>query len=72
MSWRVPLGIQVFPGVLLGLGCLALPPSPRLLVSHGRVEEALTSLAKLRLRSPAECTSDPLLQVWPLITRTAR
>ena len=63
MSWRIPLGIQLIPGILLGLGCLALPPSPRLLVAQGRIDEALTSLARLRLRSPAERSTDPLLQV---------
>ena len=62
-SWRIPLGIQLVPGFLLGFGCLALPPSPRLLVAHGRVDEALRALAKLRLRTPAESATDPLLQV---------
>ncbi|KAI8978293.1 general substrate transporter [Trametes punicea] len=61
--WRIPLGIQLIPGILLGLGCMALPPSPRLLVQQGRIEEALRSLAKLRLRSRAEVESDPLLQI---------
>ncbi|OSC97300.1 general substrate transporter [Trametes coccinea BRFM310] len=62
-SWRIPLGIQLIPGLLLGFGCMALPPSPRLLVQQGRTEEALRSLAKLRLRSRAEIESDPLLQI---------
>ena len=61
--WRIPLGIQLIPGILLGVGCMALPPSPRLLVQQGRTEEALRSLAKLRLRSRGEIESDPLLQV---------
>ncbi|KAH9889404.1 general substrate transporter [Cubamyces lactineus] len=61
--WRIPLGIQLIPGILLGLGCMALPPSPRLLVQQGRTEEALRSLAKLRLRSGGEIESDPLLQI---------
>ncbi|RPD57674.1 general substrate transporter [Lentinus tigrinus ALCF2SS1-7] len=62
-SWRIPLGIQLFPGFLLGFGCLALPPSPRLLVAQGRVDEALRALAKLRLRTSAESATDPLLQI---------
>lgn len=62
-SWRIPLGIQIIPGVLLAVGALFLPPSPRLLVAHGRNEEALMSLAKLRLRTPDEVDADPLLQV---------
>ncbi|KAF8234435.1 general substrate transporter, partial [Tricholoma matsutake] len=49
-SWRIPLGVQIVPGVVLGLGCFFLPPSPRLLVLHGRHEDALQSLARLRQR----------------------
>lgn len=63
MSWRIPLGIQIIPGIILALGCFFLPPSPRLLVLHGRYDEALTSLARLRLRTPQEAESDPLLHV---------
>jgi MFS family permease len=63
LSWRIPLGLQLVPGILLGLGAFALPDSPRLLVLHGRREAALASLAKLRLRSLAEARTDPLIQV---------
>lgn len=63
LSWRIPLGIQLLPGIILALGCSFLPPSPRLLVLQGRPDEALASLAKLRLRSPEDAESDPLLQV---------
>ena len=66
-SWRVPLGIQLVPGIFLAFGCFFLPPSPRLLVAHGRSDEALLALAKLRLRSPEECHEDPLLQVHSFI-----
>ncbi|KIM71935.1 hypothetical protein PILCRDRAFT_830062 [Piloderma croceum F 1598] len=62
-SWRIPLAIQLGPGILLSIGCLFLPPSPRLLVLHGRHEEGLQSLARLRLRTPAEAETDPLLKV---------
>ncbi|TFY61333.1 hypothetical protein EVJ58_g4585 [Rhodofomes roseus] len=62
-SWRVPLGIQLGPGILLAVGCWFLPPSPRLLVMQGRTEEALHALAKLRLRTPDEIPTDPLLKV---------
>lgn len=62
-SWRVPLGIQLGPGILLALGCLFLPPSPRLLVMQGRTEEALRALARLRLRTPDQIPADPLLKV---------
>ena len=63
LSWRIPLGLQLLPGILLGLGTFALPASPRLLVLQGRREEALVSLAKLRLRTLSEARSDPLIQV---------
>jgi len=62
-SWRIPLGVQLIPGIVLAVGCFFLPPSPRLLVLHGKHEEALSSLAKLRLRTPEEMDGDSLLQV---------
>jgi len=63
LSWRIPLGLQLIPGILLGLGSFALPESPRLLILHGQREAALACLAKLRLRSLAEARTDPLVQV---------
>lgn len=51
------------PAILLAVGSLFLPPSPRLLVAHGRHEEALQALAKLRRRADDEVHVDPLLQV---------
>ncbi|KAF8626943.1 hypothetical protein AX15_004621 [Amanita polypyramis BW_CC] len=48
LSWRIPLAIQLIPGIILALGCIYLPPSPRLLVLQGRYDEALQSLARLR------------------------
>lgn len=65
-SWRIPLGIQIIPGILLAVGCMFLPPSPRLLVLQGRYDEALASLARLRLRTPEEAETDPILQVMIL------
>jgi len=63
-SWRIPLGVQLLPGIILGLGCFFLPPSPRLLVLHGRYGDALESLSRLRQRPPG----DVLLQVLFLLT----
>ncbi|KAJ3558694.1 hypothetical protein NP233_g11460 [Leucocoprinus birnbaumii] len=62
LSWRIPLGIQLVPGIILAVGCYFLPPSPRLLVLQGQYDDALNSLAKLRLRTPEEAEDDPLLQ----------
>jgi hypothetical protein len=63
LSWRIPLGLQLLPGILLGLGAFVLPASPRLLVLQGQKEKALASLAKLRLRTLPEARTDPLIQV---------
>ncbi|KAF7322698.1 MFS domain-containing protein [Mycena chlorophos] len=53
-SWRIPLGVQIAPGVLLALGAVfLLPASPRLLVLKGKYEEAEASLVKLRGRDDA-------------------
>nr|GAT57997.1 predicted protein [Mycena chlorophos] len=54
VSWRIPLGVQIAPGVLLALGALfLLPASPRLLVLKGKYDEAEASLVKLRGRDDA-------------------
>lgn len=47
-SWMLPFLIQIVPGLVLGVGILFLPYSPRWLASKGRDDEALTNLAKLR------------------------
>ncbi|KAF9784036.1 general substrate transporter [Thelephora terrestris] len=62
-SWRIPLGAQLIPGLVLATGCVFLPPSPRLLVAQGRTDDALQTLAKLRLRSEHEVQDDPLLRI---------
>ncbi|KAG7091343.1 hypothetical protein E1B28_010386 [Marasmius oreades] len=58
-SWRIPLGFQIIPGIILLFGCLILPPSPRLLVLQGRIGNARSVLAKLRSRTQ----SDPLIHL---------
>ncbi|KAL1303116.1 hypothetical protein AAFC00_006551 [Neodothiora populina] len=47
-AWRLPFLIQLVPGLILGIGILFLPFSPRWLCSKGRDDEALQALAKLR------------------------
>ncbi|KAJ5915449.1 quinate permease [Penicillium verhagenii] len=48
-AWRTPLIIQGIPAIILVLGAVFfLPFSPRMLVSKGREEEALKTLASLR------------------------
>lgn len=47
-SWRVPVGIQLLPAIILGAGMFFMPYSPRWLVEVGRDDEAKTTLSRLR------------------------
>ncbi|KAI8801840.1 MFS monosaccharide transporter [Cladochytrium replicatum] len=47
LTWRLPIGIQLAFGALLGIGMLFLPESPRFLIKKGNTEAALKSLAIL-------------------------
>ncbi|XAR72830.1 hypothetical protein NMG60_11019603 [Bertholletia excelsa] len=78
LGWRVMLGIGAIPSVLLALGILVMPESPRWLVMQGRLGEAKRVLyktsdsreeAELRLADikeaagiPPEC-NDEIVQV---------
>lgn len=62
-SWRVPLAIQVIPAVVLALGCLILPPSPRLLIFQGKHGDALNALHRLRLRQVEGGDTEMLVKV---------
>ncbi|KAJ3536324.1 hypothetical protein NM688_g6854 [Phlebia brevispora] len=46
-SFRIPWGLQMIPAVILSLGMLFFPESPRWLIDHGRDDEALEILADL-------------------------
>lgn len=46
-SFRIPWGLQMIPAIILSLGMLAFPESPRWLVDHSREAEALEILADL-------------------------
>lgn len=56
-SWRLPLAIQIVPALILGVGMLFFPDSPRWLLMKERDDEALSALSRLR-RQP--CDSLPL------------
>lgn len=74
LGWRFMLGVGAIPSVLLGVGVLAMPESPRWLVMRGRLGEAKEVLektcdspeeARLRLADimraagiPEECNDD--------------
>ncbi|RPB25348.1 D-xylose-proton symporter [Terfezia boudieri ATCC MYA-4762] len=47
-SWRIPLALQIVPALVLGVGMVFFPFSPRWLVAQGRDEEAIHVVAKLR------------------------
>ncbi|CAH0474823.1 unnamed protein product [Peronospora belbahrii] len=47
-GWRYMLGLAAIPACMQLLGFLALPESPRYLMSKGRKEEAWNSLIKIR------------------------
>ncbi|KAI5458263.1 general substrate transporter [Mariannaea sp. PMI_226] len=49
-QWRVSLGIQMIPALILALLILLFPESPRWLIDNGKVEEGLQTLAKLHAR----------------------
>ncbi|EAW09267.1 sugar porter family MFS transporter [Aspergillus clavatus NRRL 1] len=48
VSWRLPLALQLVPAMILGLGMLFFPDTPRWLMMKERDEAALHALSKLR------------------------
>ncbi|RJE21567.1 sugar transporter [Aspergillus sclerotialis] len=51
-SWRLPLAIQIVPALILGLGMIFFPDSPRWLLMKERDEDAMKALSKLRRQTP--------------------
>lgn len=47
-QWQVPVGLQLVPGAILGLGMLVTKESPRWLAKQGRHEDALKALSWVR------------------------
>lgn len=48
LGWRKAILVQTIPGIILVIGSLWMPPSPRWLVFQGRTNEAMAVLWKLR------------------------
>jgi sugar porter (SP) family MFS transporter len=53
-AWRIPLALQIVPALILAIGILFFPFSPRWLMAQGRDDEALAVLAKIRSTSSIE------------------
>lgn len=47
-AWRVPFALQIFPAVVLGVGMIFFPESPRFYVMRNKKDKAIDALAKLR------------------------
>ncbi|KAG5992718.1 glucose transporter [Claviceps lovelessii] len=47
-AFRIPLGLQIIPAIILTAGLLILPETPRFLVKKGKNEAAGLSLSRLR------------------------
>ncbi|KAJ5792022.1 uncharacterized protein N7503_008000 [Penicillium pulvis] len=47
-QWQVPIGLQLVPGALMGLGMFTLNESVRWLLAHGKTAEAWESLVWIR------------------------
>ncbi|KAG5937743.1 hypothetical protein E4U59_004211 [Claviceps monticola] len=46
-QWRIPLGLQIVPAVILAALILLFPESPRWLIDHGRTDDGIKTLANL-------------------------
>ncbi|KAF2104618.1 general substrate transporter [Rhizodiscina lignyota] len=47
-SWRVPFALQIFPALVLGIGMLFYPESPRWWLMVGKDQKALDALSRIR------------------------
>lgn len=47
-AWRVPFALQIFPAVVLGVGMIFFPESPRFYVMRNKKDKAINALATLR------------------------
>ncbi|KAJ5432986.1 uncharacterized protein N7458_012142 [Penicillium daleae] len=47
-QWQIPIGLQLVPGAMMGLGMFTLDESVRWLLAHGKTAEAWRSLVWIR------------------------
>lgn len=50
-AWRIPLSLQIVPALILGIGMLFYPDSPRWLMMKDQEEEGMATLARLRRKA---------------------
>jgi MFS family permease len=53
-SWRVPFALQIFPALVLGIGMLFYPESPRFWLMTGKEDQALAALSRIRRMQPTD------------------
>lgn len=58
-SWRIPFALQIVPAIILGIGMIFYPESPRFLLMIGQEDRAIAALSKIR-RIPVD---DPRFQM---------
>ncbi|KAI5292127.1 hypothetical protein KEM52_006594, partial [Ascosphaera acerosa] len=58
-QWRLPLGLQLAPALVLALLIMLFPESPRWLIDHDRADKGLEVLAQLHAHGN---TQDPWVQ----------
>lgn len=56
LNWRLMLGLAAVPAIIIGLGVVAMPESPRWLVTQGKMDAARKVLLKIS-DSPEEAES---------------
>ncbi|CAL5869753.1 uncharacterized protein PFLUO_LOCUS3983 [Penicillium psychrofluorescens] len=57
-QWQIPVGLQMVPAAVLGLGLLTVPESTRWLAKKGRIEEAWQSLKWIRASDGPEVKAE--------------
>ncbi len=60
ITWRLMLGLAAVPAIVLFLGVLGLPESPRFLIKNGRLDQARRVLGYIR---PADAVESELAQI---------
>ena len=56
-AWRIPLALQLVPALILGVGIMFMPHSPRWLINNERDEEALVVLSNACSRKRVRISS---------------